>query len=147
MNRRLLFALGIGMALILALKPLLALLLLAAAGGWLMFRRGAEAARRGQADWLDALSAAQASLDRGDFTKALLLFEKAGWLAPGEAGTAHSELKISLGKARALLGLGRKDEAAPILKETIGRASALPGEEAAAIAKTARGLLAAAAEK
>lgn len=137
--RSALFAAGIFLAGLFIYKPLLGLTVFALWLAWRYLRAGGARVRR--LDWADAQSAAQAALDAGDFKKALLLFEKAAWLSPGEAGTSHADLKIELGKARALLGLGRNGEAAGILKAAIAAADRLPGAEAAALAATARGLL------
>lgn len=145
MKNRLFFFLGALLAALFAFKPWLLLPCLAAGAVWLLLRRRAAAVRLARADWLDAQSDAERALAAGDLKKALLLFEKADWLSPGEPGTVYSEVKILLGKARTLTGLGRPEAAVPVLKEAVARAASLPGAEAAALERTARDLLEAAA--
>jgi tetratricopeptide (TPR) repeat protein len=125
------------------MKTIIILLCSALAAGvvWRLLRRRAASVKLAREDWLAAQESAQASLDSGDFAKALPLFEKAVWLAPGEPGTAYSEVKILVGKAQALIGLDRPEEAVPALKEAVSRAELLPGAEAAELTKTARDLL------
>jgi tetratricopeptide (TPR) repeat protein len=69
------------------------------------------------ADWLDCQQMGQSLMRAGEKEKAIVLFERAYNIAPGELETRHTEIRILLDKAKCLIELGRNKEALQCLTE------------------------------
>src|SRR5207248_10826886 len=62
-------------------------------------------------DWFDQLQRGEWCLARGEHERALSAFELAYMLAPFEAGTGQSEVRMLLGQVTCLIALHRLDDA------------------------------------
>jgi tetratricopeptide (TPR) repeat protein len=81
-------------------------------------------------DWLSLQRRGESFLRSGEYEKALDAFDRALVVAPGEAGTRHSEISILLRKGECLMEIERREDALRCLDEALRRAKSGPGTEA-----------------